>query len=411
MKILHTSDWHIGHKLYNNDRTDEHQRFFNRLTQTINSDGIDVLLVSGDIFDVGYPSNMALRTYYGFLKSLVGSRCSKVIITGGNHDFVSTLEAPREVLEVLNVTVVGGVPEILQDEIIELDNEHGDTEVVIAAVPYLREKDIRTPVSGESSEERIRATREGIVQHYFNIAEITEKYRGQNIPVIATGHLYMQGSQLSESERDIHLGNQAGVEASRFPDSFAYFALGHIHRAQTISKSPPVVYSGSPLPLSFSEQNDHKSVRIITVENGKLSYEKKEVPQSRKLKRFEGKFDEILSKVRDYQGELELPDWLELCITEDAYDPLLARAVDQFVDEMNGSHHHFEIIRHTIKFAGLSPEQQLLGESRKSLNEMTETEVFENLLDRQGVPDKNELIRTFKELTDIVYSTENPTRS
>lgn len=407
MKILHTSDWHIGHKLYNNGRTDEHRHFFRWLMDTINAKAIDVLLVCGDIFDVGYPSNLALKTYYQLLKKLANSRCSKIIITGGNHDFVSTLEAPREVLEVLNVEVVGGVPDDLSEEIIELMNELGEVEVAIAAVPFLREKDVRSPVAGESPEERISATREGILNHYHRVAQMSEKYTKKNIPVIATGHLYMQDSQLSDSERDIHLGNQAGVPVSGFPGAFSYFALGHIHRAQTISEQPPVIYSGSPIALSFSEQLNNKSVRIITIENDLVSHEVLEVPQARKLKSLRGAFDEISSKVRGYEGSLPLPDWIELLVTQEEYDPMLAKAVDQFVDEMNRSNRNFYIIRHTISFAERDIESYLAGNTGKSLNEMTETEVFERLLERQGISETDPLIQSFIELLDIVQSEED----
>lgn len=404
MKILHTSDWHIGHKLYGNDRTGEHRRFFRWLVATINREAIDVLLVCGDIFDVGYPSNLALKTYYQLLRELVKSQCSKVIITGGNHDFVSTLEAPREVLEVLNVEVIGGVPEDLSKEIIALMNEQGEVEVVIAAVPFLREKDVRRPVAGESPEDRIKATRQGILNHYHKVAGRVKKYTAENIPVIATGHLYMQGSQLSDSERDIHLGNQAGVPVSGFPDNFSYYALGHIHRAQTISESPPVIYSGSPLALSFSEQHTKKSVRIISVENGSVTHEKLVVPQARKLKSFRGTFEEVTGKVKEYKGESNLPDWIELLITQDKYDPVLPRMMDQFVDEMNRSNRNFEIIRHTITFTERNVEAFLDGNTGKSLNDMTETEVFEQLLEKQGVSKTGMLIKSFKELLDIVYS-------
>jgi len=406
MKILHTSDWHIGHKLYGNDRTEEHQYFFSWLTQTINTENIEVLLVCGDIFDVGYPSNLALKTYYQLLKDLIKTNLRKVIIIGGNHDFVSTLEAPRDILEVLNVSVVGGASGKPEDEIIEILNDQGKTELIIAAVPFLREKDIRTPVAGESPNDRIKATKEGIVNHYREVAGFAEKYKVNNIPVIATGHLYMQGSQLSESERDIHLGNQAGVAASEFPSTFDYYALGHIHRAQTISETPPVLYSGSPIALSYSEQNNKKSVRIIELNNGKISHEKLEIPQTRQLKSFKGKYEEVIQKVQAYISVSSLPDWLELNIEEKEYDPLLARAATNFVEDFNNQDTNFQIIRHTLTFSNSKLSDYLRQDAGKSLSDMNETEVFERLLEHQGVAEKEELTQTFKALVEIVHSTE-----
>jgi len=406
MKILHTSDWHIGHKLYGKDRIEEHQYFFNWLTKVIQTENIDVLLVCGDIFDVGYPSNLALKTYYQILKDLIKTKLRKVIITGGNHDFVSTLEAPREILKVLNVSIVGGASGNLSNEIIEIPDDRGKTEVVIAAVPFLREKDIRNPVAGESPNDRIKATKEGIVNHYRELAVLVEKYKESNIPVIATGHLYMQGSQLSESERDIHLGNQAGVVASEFPTTFDYYALGHIHRAQTISEKPPVVYSGSPIALSYSEQNNNKSVRIIEIKDGKISHEKMEIPQARKLKSFKGKYDEVIKKVDAYTSNSFLHDWLELNIEEAEYDPLLARASNNFTEDINAQHHNFEIIRHTLTFANRNHSDYFRQDAGKSLSDMNESEVFEQLLEHQGVAEKEGLIHTFKALVEILHSTE-----
>jgi DNA repair protein SbcD/Mre11 len=406
MKILHTSDWHIGHKLYGNDRTEEHQSFFKWLIKTIHSENIDVLLVCGDIFDVGYPSNMALKTYYQLLKDLIRTNLRKVIITGGNHDFVSTLEAPREILKVLNVTVVGGATENLQDEIIEIKDDRGETGVVIAAVPFLREKDIRTPVSGESANERIKATRGGIIKHYIDLAHLVDKYKAKNIPVIATGHLYMQGTRLSDSERDIHLGNQAGVAASAFPATFDYYALGHIHRSQLINETPAVIYSGSPIALSFSEQHNKKSVRIIETGEGKLSHTKLEIPNARLLKSFVGTYRQITEKLNDFKLDSSMPAWLELSIREEDYDPLLARETSAFVEEMNKSNRNFEIIRHTLVFANRNPAHELIGEPEKSLTEMSEIQVFENLLTRQGVTDTHDLIQSFKELVEMVHATE-----
>lgn len=406
MKILHTSDWHIGHKHYGNDRTEEHQYFFNWLTETIKAENIEVLLVCGDIFDVGYPSNLALKTYYQLLKDLIKTNLRKVIIIGGNHDFVSTLEAPRDILEVLNVSVLGGASGKPVDEIIEIHNDQGKTELVIAAVPFLREKDIRSPVAGESTNDRIKATREGIVNHYREVAGLVEKYKVKNIPVIATGHLYMQGSQLSESERDIHLGNQAGVAASEFPSTFDYYALGHIHRAQAISEKPPVIYSGSPIALSYSEQNNKKSVRIIELRDGKISHEKLEIPQARKLKSFKGKYEEVIKKVQAYASVSSLPDWLELNIEKAEYDPLLARAATNFVEDFNKQDHNFEIIRHTLAFANSKLSDYFQQDAGKSLSDMNETEVFDRLLENQGIAEKEDLIQTFKALVEIVHSTE-----
>lgn len=407
MKILHTSDWHIGQRLYGNDRHDEHRMFFDWLLQFIRTEKVDALLVCGDIFDMAYPSNQALRSYYQLLREISETSCRQIIITGGNHDSVGTLEAPREVLQVLNVTIVAGVPANQQDEIIELHDKDGKLQAVVGAVPFLRDRDIRIPVAGESTNERIEAVRQGILNHYHQLAELMLPYREQNIPQIVTGHLYMQGSQLSESERDLQLGNQAGVSAAAFPIAFDYYALGHIHRPQTISKSPVVEYCGSPLPLSFSEQNDNKLMRLLTVENGKLSHQKIPIPLFREVKTIRGSFAEISRKISNYECASALPAWLEVCIEELHADPILLRAADDFVEQINTEKENLRIIRHTVTFTDRTLPAYLTGDDQRTLDELRETEVFDQLLDQQGIEDREELKHTFDELLEIVHQSDN----
>ena len=407
MKILHTSDWHIGQRLYGNDRHNEHRMFFDWLLQFIRAEQVDVLLVCGDIFDMAYPSNQALRSYYQFLREISETSCRQVIITGGNHDSVGTLEAPREVLQVLNVTIVAGAPDNQQDEIIELRDKAGNLQAVVGAVPFLRDRDIRIPAAGESSNERIEAVRQGILKHYRRLADLMLPYREQNIPQIVTGHLYMQGSRLSESERDLQIGNQAGVSAAAFPAAFDYYALGHIHCPQTISTSPVVEYCGSPLPLSFSEQHDTKSMRLLTVKNGKLSHQKIPIPLFREIKTIRGSFAEISRQISNYECSSPLPAWLEVCIEEQHTDPGLLRAADDFVEQINNENENLRIIRHTVTFTDRTLPAYLTGDHQRTLNELRETEVFDQLLDQHNIIDKDELKRTFDELLEIVHQSDN----
>jgi DNA repair protein SbcD/Mre11 len=368
---------------------------------------VDALMVCGDIFDVAYPTNIALRTYYEFLKEMVATPCRNIIITGGNHDSIGTLEAPREILKALNIAVVGGAPENRQEHIIELKNRDGQTEAVVCAVPFLRDKDIRTPTAGESADLRIRATQQGIVDYYQHLAALVEPFKKSGIPLIATGHLYMQGSQLSESERDVQLGNQAGVEAAKFPDTFHYYALGHIHRAQTIAQNPCVVYSGSPIALSFSEQHNKKSIRMIEVSDGKLNHTTLEIPKFRQLKSLKGNYRDVADQLNNYQPDSMLPDWLELLITEAEFDALLPATADGLVEDANQSGKKMQILRHTITFANRNIQQYFFEDTAVGLSDMKATDVFEKLIEQRGVSNADEMKKTFNQLLEIVYHSEN----
>ena len=152
MKILHTSDWHIGSTFYGKKRYDEYNRFFTWLLNFIQENQIDVLLISGDVFDTTLPTNTAQEQYYSFLVNLKNTFCKHVVITAGNHDSPSFLTAPKNLLKLFNVHVIGAMPKNMEDEIITItkDNE----EIAVLAVPYLRERDLQEIDITEDYEEQ-----------------------------------------------------------------------------------------------------------------------------------------------------------------------------------------------------------------------------------------------------------------
>jgi DNA repair protein SbcD/Mre11 len=322
MKILHTADWHLGKRLEQFERTTEHQMFLNWLLDFIHTNSIDVLLVAGDIFDSGNPSNEALKLYYDFLLKIKNTSCKSVIIIGGNHDSVSTLNAPKTLLQYLNIHVIGGVPENSEEQIIPVYNSNHQVELVIVAVPFLRDRDIRLSVSGESTEEREARIKQGISSHYQNLVQYILPYKEKNIPVIGSGHLYAAGAEPSDSEKEIHVGSLGQIAASQFPKEFDYIALGHLHRPQLVNKLEHIRYSGSPIALSFSENEDIKQVLVIETEQGKeLQINKHEIPVFRKLIRLKGNLNELKDKITKInEVNSELPAWLELQLITDKFE-------------------------------------------------------------------------------------------
>lgn len=312
--ILHTADWHLGKKLDQHDRAEEHQLFFEWLLQCIVQEKIDALIIAGDIFDTGVPSNESLRMYYNFLVALHKTCCRQAIIIGGNHDSISTLHAPRELLRALQVQVVGGIPENPEEQMIELKSKDGHTEAVVAAVPFLRDRDVRLSISGESAAEREKRMREGIIGHYEKLVPLVESYKKKGIPVIATGHLFAAGATASDSEKQIHVGTLGHIPVNMFPEVFDYIALGHIHRPQTVGGLPYVRYSGSPIPLSFSEANDGKHVLLLKAQPSKsVTITEIPIPCFRPLLRIQGTPDEVIKKAATlmWQTDVALPVWVE----------------------------------------------------------------------------------------------------
>ena len=321
MKILHTADWHLGKRLEQSERTEEHQLFLNWLIGTLSSECIDVLIVAGDVFDSGSPSNAAFEQYYRFLRHVKNTCCREVIIIGGNHDSMSTLNAPKELLRYFNVHIIGGVPEDFTEQIIPIKNAAGNVELVVCAVPFLRDKDLRLSIAGETASERETRIRQGISDHYHRFCEHITPYKEAGIPVVATGHLFAAGVSTSESEKEIHVGNLGQVSADQFPAVFDYIALGHIHRPQTVGNMHHIRYPGSPIPLSFSETDHGKQVIVLHFENGKdLALQEIAVPLYRKLLRIRGDVSMVKDKLLLLEDQYaHFPAWIEVQVETDTY--------------------------------------------------------------------------------------------
>jgi len=406
MKILHSSDWHIGRKLYSKEFEAEHLLFFDWLIETINNQNIDILIVAGDIFDIAYPSNNSLNLYYKTLTRIQATNCKHIIITGGNHDSVSTLNAPKNILEYLNIKVIGGATENIEDEIIEIKNNLNQTELVICAVPFLRDKDIRKSIAGETYTDRMTAFRDGIVDYYEQIAQKVEHFNNQNIPIIATGHLFINDAEMTKDESDLYIGGLQQISYKNFPKIFDYIALGHIHRPQKIGSNENIRYSGSPISLSFSEINQQKSVVLIEtkIENNLKNIEIQtiDVPKFRNIVEFKGELIEVINKIENYSNNSQLTTWADIKIIENNYDPSIFRKVETFIETIK----NVEVLNYKINFTDSNLESDNLTESTKTLNELSETEIFDKLLEKliskEKIEQKTNLKNTFNELLNIV---------
>ena len=398
MKILHTSDWHLGKRLMHHERTDEHQHFLNWLLQVIRIEKVDVLVVAGDVFDTGAPSNAALKQYYDFLRALHLTGCKNVIITGGNHDSIATLNAPKELLKYFNVYVIGGVPENLEEEIIAVENAAGEVELVVCAVPFLRDKDVRLSVAGETAEEREQRIKDGICNHYKELVPFIEKYKVAGIPVIATGHLFAAGSSASDSEKEIHVGNLGQICGDQFPTEFDYVALGHLHRPQTVGGFGHIRYSGSPIPLSFSENDDRKSVLLQKFEDSKLKdLIEVPVPRQRRLLRIKGSLEQVQVRMLAFENDCPLPAWAEIQVDTESFIPNL----EDNLRELLGSKTDLELVtcRQNLIRGKVTLDSQIQEDLH--LHDLQPKEVFRKRCEAE-FPELNhdDLLQTFDELLE-----------
>jgi len=322
MKILHTADWHLGQNFYERDRLQEQSQFLDFLLDQIEQQAIDVLIVAGDIFDTANPPRAAEQLYYNFVTRLYQLKHCEAVIIGGNHDSAPHIDAPRNLLSNLNIHVVGSMPDSSENAIFRFERD--GKRLCIAAIPFLRDRDVRRAVEGESFDEMEARTKAGVVRSYRTVADLCNADRFPDEILIATGHLTAVGGRLSDSERSIHIGNLGSIRADQFPTEFDYVALGHLHHAQAIGGSEHIRYSGSPIPLSFSE-SAAKEIRLLTIEDDhSLSQRAIPVPLARRLLRLQGSADSVLASIADLSvTENELSPWIEVTLTEGDISPLI----------------------------------------------------------------------------------------
>ena len=272
LTILHTSDWHLGRRLYGRMRYEEFAAFLSWLQDTISAQQVDVLIVAGDIFDTMTPSNKAQALYYEFLGKVSKSCCQHIVIVAGNHDSPTFLDAPSNVLKFLNVHVIGTACDDLNDEVMVLDDADGTPHCIIAAVPYLRDRDVRSSQAGESMDSKDANVIAGICAHYDNVAGIAKAQQAElaktcqrHIPIIATGHLFAAGGTTTDDDgvRDLYVGSLGKISADMFDDCFDYVALGHLHVPQRVGGRENIRYSGSPIAMGFGEAKQQKQVLLV----------------------------------------------------------------------------------------------------------------------------------------------------
>ncbi|MCD8399461.1 exonuclease SbcCD subunit D C-terminal domain-containing protein [Tenacibaculum finnmarkense] len=369
MKILHTADWHLGHRLHEHSQLEEQTLFLAWIENHISNEKIDLLLISGDIFDTSSPSNQSLTMYYNFLVKLQKTSCKNIIITGGNHDSPGTLNAPKELLNALSIKVVGKATEKISDEVFEININ--DEKVLIGAVPYLRDGDIRRAVAGESFDDLTDKYKKALINHYQEIAIESEKINSSNAPVIAMGHLFATGGSVSDSEQNIYVGTLGHIGAQDFPTYFDYVALGHLHRPQIVGENDKIRYSGSPNILSFSELTYDKKIIVLEISANKISnIEDVIVPNFREFYKLKGSMEECIAEFPNIiSNSYQLKPWVEIVLDQD-------NTIQTDELKIASEAYDFEILKITLKNQRkIKGIEELLADAT-SIKELVPTEVF-----------------------------------
>ena len=343
VRVLHTADWHLGKMLGEMDRLAEHKHFLDFLLETLHALEVDVLLVCGDIFDSANPPQTAVQLYFEFLAAVHREcqkcRCSTVIIAG-NHDSPAHLAAPAQALAALSVHVVSHFPENAAGAVLALPCAE-KAKIIIAAVPFLRDRDLRTGHLGQSADEIQQDLRAGMRRCYQEVADLAAPLAEERLPVIATGHLTVVGARRTESERDIHIGGLGAIGPELFPELFSYVALGHLHAPQSVEQSR-IRYAGSPIPLSFGEAADVKEMRLLEFQGPTLvRNEAVPIPLTRRLVQLRVTRETAAQALRDFAPEPSpLRAWVEVLVTDGSAGDLYER-----VKEWTGESAAFEVIQ------------------------------------------------------------------
>jgi exonuclease SbcD len=282
MRIIHTSDWHLGQYFYGKSRANEHQQFLHWLLAQAKSHSVNAIIVAGDIFDTATPPSYARQMYFNFISELQTFDC-QLIILAGNHDSVSMLAESKALLSALSTKVIANVTDIsddanLAEQVFTLNNKQGVAQAVICAIPFIRPRDVIKSQAGQSATDKAKQLQQAIVEHYQHLFEHAQSLVSQNektqkgtkLPIIATGHLTALGVTTSDSVRDIYIGTLEAFPSNAFPEA-DYIALGHIHRAQKVGKTEHIRYSGSPIALSFDEAKQKKRVLLVDFNENNLS--------------------------------------------------------------------------------------------------------------------------------------------
>jgi exonuclease SbcD len=388
MKLIHTSDWHLGRGLYEKKRYEEHEKFLDWLASRIAETAPELLIIAGDVFDTGTPSNRARELYYRFLCRMASSPCRHVVVVGGNHDSPSFLNAPRELLRVLNVHVVGSLPDFPEEEVLVLRNASGEPEALCCAVPYIRDRDVRLAEEGEDFAAREEKLLGGIREHYARICEEARRVRknleaelGRKIPLVVTGHLFAAGGMVHEGDgvRELYVGSLPRVGGECFPEDVDYVALGHLHAPQVVGGNLLRRYSGAPLPMSFGEPSG-KCVVEVDFSGEIPRVTEVPVPSFQKLARISGTLEEIEEKLDSLAGEGE-SCWIEVECRDVAGGSVLRERLEERI-----AGRPLEILRIRTPL-DLSRSLGVLSEE-ECLAELDPEEVFGRCLEAHHIPEE-----------------------
>ncbi len=380
MRLLHTSDWHVGKLIRGQSRADEHRAVLAEIAAVASREQVDVVLVAGDLFETAAPGPESEQIVYRALLAL--AEVAPVVVVSGNHDNPRRLQAVSPLLELGRVHLLGQV--VAPDAGGVTDLGVGGATLRLALVPFVSKRGIIR------AEALMREAGFELNQAYDQrmreiIATLCASFAGDTVNVIC-GHLFAAGGAMGGGERSAHTVMDYSVGPLAFPVSAQYVALGHLHRAQDIDGPTRIRYCGSPLQLDFGESDDTKSVTVVDLEPG-VPAAVREIPLTagRSLRTLTGTMAE-LDAARDTTGD----DFLRIVVTDtrraglaDEIRSWFPHAVDVAVRVPDGD----DRVERTTRPDGATPSELFAAYlADTGVDDARLVPAFEDLLDQVGAP-------------------------
>ena len=377
MRLLHTSDWHLGQHFMGQSRQAEHQALIDWLLQQVQIHQVDAVLIAGDVFDTGAPASYA-RELYNQLIARLHQAGVALLILGGNHDSVSVLDESRDLLRHLGTQVIASTGAPQQHAVTLALRGSSQPGCIVCALPFIRARDVQQSQAGQSAQDKQQALQTAIQNTYQQVyaaAQVLQQELqatlGRKLPIIATGHLTTVGASSNESVREIYVGSLEAFPTNAFPPA-DYIALGHIHQPQKVGGFDHIRYSGSPIALGFDEARQTKQVLLVDLnEKGLQAIESLPVPVFQTLAAVRCSLKDLPETLKTIatSANPERASWLDVTIIEDDYLADLPARVQALADGLP-----VQVLR--IKRQRGTAAAQLQSEAMESLDELTPQDVF-----------------------------------
>ena len=412
MRLFHTSDWHLGQTLHSQERDFEHACFLDWLLGQLALRQPDALLIAGDIFDTVNPPVKAQERLYDFIvRAHEQQPALDIVIIAGNHDSGARIELPAPLMRRLRTHALGRVQWLDDGQLdsdrllIPLTDAKGKTRAWCLALPFLRPAEVTGAHVGDDY-------LHGIAQVHERLIAAAESRRKPGQALVAISHAHMAGGSISEdSERSLIIGNAEALSAKLFSDSVAYVALGHLHKPQRVNGEERIRYSGSPLPLSFSEIGYQHQILEVELDGAALrSVEPRLVPRALHLQRLgAASLNEVLEQLAalpevDLLADLQRQPWLEVRVRLDEPQPDLRQQIEL---ALNGK--AVRLVRIAVEYAGAQQDDDDSGPlielgqlSPQDLFSRAWEQAYGNAVDEQTLADFAQLLQ------DVQQEEEHP---